>query len=82
MNVIPATSVNLPLGGEINELSISVNPFLLFPDSITITWKVTGSTISREGTIELPKSVIDNWGTDDTIVKNYVLQILGLTEMI
>jgi len=82
MNINPTTTVNLPLGGEVNELTISVNPFNLFPDTISVTWKVTGATITREGTIELPETIVDNWGTDDTIVKDYVLQTLGLTEII
>jgi hypothetical protein len=80
MNINPTTSVNLPLSSEVNELTISVNPFDLFPNTISVTWKVSGPTITREGLIELPKIIVDTWGTDDTIVKDYVLTQLGLTE--
>lgn len=80
MNIQPTTSVNTPLGGEVNQLEITVNPFTLFPTNITVTWKVIGESISKEGIIVLPQSVVDQWGTDDTIVKDYVLTELGLTE--
>jgi hypothetical protein len=80
MNIQPTDSVNLPLGGEINQLEIIVNPFPLFPSNITVTWKVIGPFISKEGTIILPQSIVDAWGTDDTVVKEYVLTELGLTE--
>lgn len=80
MNIQPTTSVNTPLGGEVNQLEITVNPFTLFPTNISVTWKVIGDFISKEGVIVLPQSIVDVWGTDDTVVKDYVLTQLGLTE--
>lgn len=80
MNIQPTTSVNTPLGGEVNQLEITVNPFILFPTNISVTWKVIGDSISKEGVIVLPQSIVDVWGTDDTVVKDYVLTQLGLTE--
>jgi hypothetical protein len=80
MNIIPTNYVQLPLGGTVNKLEISINPFSLFPTEITVIWRVTGENLSKEGTIVLPQSLIDQWGVDDTIVKNYVLQQLNLTE--
>jgi len=80
MNIQPTTSVNNPLGGEVNRLEITVNSFTLFPSSINITWKVTGQSVSKEGILTLPQSIVDQWGTDDTIVKNYVLAQLQLVE--
>lgn len=82
MNIQPTTSVSFPLGGEVNQLDIVVNPFGLFPSDVSVTWKVFGDTTSKTGVIILPQSIIDVWGTDDTVVKDYVLNQLGLTEII
>lgn len=82
MNIQPTTSVSLPLNGEVNQLEITVNPFNLFPSQITITWKVIGDTITKEGIIVLPQNIVDAWGTDDTIVENYVLFELGLVKTV
>jgi hypothetical protein len=79
MNVNPTSYVQLPLGGEINTLEITVQSFLLFPTTISVNWAVTGESVRREGTMTLPQSIVDQWGTDDTIVQNYVLQELNLT---
>lgn len=80
MNITPTVYVRLPLGGVVDTLDISVNPFTLFSDKITVTWKVIGSGASKEGTLILPIEVVSSWGTDDNVVKNYVLQELGLFE--
>jgi hypothetical protein len=82
MNIQPTTSVSFPLNGEANQLDIVVNPFTLFPSEISVTWKVYGSSTSKEGIIILPQHIVDAWGTDDTVVKEYVLFQLGLTEII
>ena len=80
MKIQPVQSVQLPLLGTVDNLEIRVNSFPLFPSSIEVFWKVSGETASKEGTITLPQDVVDAWGTDDTIVKDYVLQQLGLVE--
>jgi hypothetical protein len=80
MNIQPTTSVSLPLNGEVNQLEITVDPFNLFPSQITVTWKVTGATVGKEGTIVLPQHILDAWGTDDTVVEEYVLFELGLVK--
>jgi len=82
MNIETTTSVNFPLDGEANKIDINVNSFGLFPSEISVTWKVYGDTASKSGVIVLPQSIVDVWGTDDTVVKDYVLQQLGLTEII
>jgi hypothetical protein len=81
MNIQPTNSVSFPLEGEVNQLEITTNPFTLFPSHVSVTWKVSGNTTSKKGIIVLPKSIVDVWGTDDTVVKDYVLQQLGLTEI-
>ena len=82
MQITPTDFVQLPLDGTATELEIIVQPFPLFPTSISVFWKVSGTDVSKEGSIVLPQSIIDQWGTDDTIVKDYVLQQLNLTEAI
>lgn len=80
MKIQATQSVQLPLLGIVDTLEIRVNPFDLFPTYIEVVWKVSGDTLSKEGTLILPQDIINAWGTDDTIVKDYVLQQLGLIE--
>jgi|688.fasta_scaffold1457150_2 hypothetical protein len=82
MNIQPTTSVSFPLNGEVNQLEIITNAFTLFPSEISVTWRVFGDTVSKDGVIILPQYIVDSWGTDDTVVKDYVLFQLGLTEVI
>ena len=81
MQITPTEFVQLPLDGTATELEIIVQPFPLFPTEITIFWKVSGATVTKEGVISLPQSIIDAWGVDDTIVETYVLQQLDLTKV-
>lgn len=80
MNIQPTNYLQLPLENEANQLDITINSFPLFPSEITVCWKLSGEAISKEGTMVLPQSIIDVWGTDDTIVENYVLQELNLVK--
>ena len=80
MKIQETQSVQLPLLGTVDNLEIRVNSFPLFPSSIEVFWKVSGEEISKEGTITLPQELVSTWGTDDTVVKNYVLEQLGLIE--
>lgn len=78
MNIQPTSYVQLPLESQADQLDITVNPFSLFPNEITVSWKLYGESISKEGNMVLPQSIIDVWGTDDTVVQDYVLQQLDL----
>lgn len=80
MKIQATQSVQLPLLGTVNNLEIRVNSFPLFPTSIEVIWQVSGETLIKEGTITLPAEIVSAWGTDDNVVKNYVLQQLGLVE--
>ena len=82
MNIQPTSNLQIQLEGVATNLEITVNAFSLFPSSIDVNWNVYGEGFSKSGTITLPQSIIDQWGTDDTIVKNYVLQELNLTEVV
>jgi hypothetical protein len=81
MQIVPTEFVQLPLDGTANQLEIIVQPFPLFSTQVSVFWKVSGPTVSKEGIISLPQSIIDNWGVDDIIVENYILQQLDLTKV-
>lgn len=80
MKITPTEYVQLPLQGVANELTITVNAFTIFPANIDVTWRIEGPQVSKEGVIRLPQHIVDQWGTDDTVVKDYVLSQLNLTE--
>jgi hypothetical protein len=81
MNITPTQFVQVPLEGTATNLDIVVQPFLLFPNQIEVRWTVYGEGFSKSGTMVLPQSIVDQWGVDDTIVQNYVLQQLNLTQV-
>ena len=80
MQITPTSFLQLPLEKEVNQLDIVINPFRLFPSEITVNWVVTGDDYSKTGTMTLPQSIIDAWGTDDTVVETYVLEQLNLSK--
>lgn len=80
MQIIPTNYVQVPLDGTATELEIRVESFPLFPNEINVFWKVSGDSTSKEGVMTLPQVIVDQWGTDDTIVEAYVLQQLNLTK--
>jgi len=80
MKIQETQSVQLPLSGIVNNLQITVKPFPLFPSSIEVIWQVSGDTVLKEGVMALPRELINAWGTDDTIIQDYVLAQLGLVE--
>lgn len=80
MQIVPTNFVQLPLDGTADTLEIIVQPFPLFPTSVSVFWKVSGLDTSKEGVITLPAELIAEWGIDDTIVEMYVLQQLDLTK--
>ncbi len=82
MQIVPTNFVQLPLDGTADTIEIIVQPFSLYPTSVNVFWKVSGINTSKEGIIVIPQSIVDLWGTDDSVVKNYVLQELNLTEAI
>lgn len=80
MKIQQTQFVQLPLLGIVDNLEITVNSFSLFPTTIEVLWKISGPTVTKEGSIKLPNGIVTSWGTDDTIIKDYVLQQLGLIE--
>ena len=82
MNIQPTQFVQVPLGGTASGIDILVSSFPLFPAEIEIKWTVYGEGFSKTGSMILPESIVDQWGTDDSVVKNYVLQQLNLAELV
>jgi len=80
MKITPTNFIQLPLDGIATNLEITVNSFQLFPSSIEVGWSISGDGICRTGILTLPQSIVDSWGTDDTVVKDYVLAQLNLSE--
>lgn len=60
-------------------LDIQVMPFPLFPSTLEVSYVLRGETGNLSGRLELPESVVADWGTDDTVVLNYVVGQLGVT---
>lgn len=82
MNIQPTRSITYPMGSEVNQLEITINPFTLFPLNVTATWRVSGEGTSINGTLPIPQEKVQQWGTDDTIIESYVLSQLGLTKTV
>lgn len=81
MKIIPSKYVQTPLGVSADSLDIRVERFALFSREIKVSWSLYGKdTLIKQGFVTLPESLVSNWGTDDTVVKNYVLDQLNLTE--
>lgn len=69
-----------PLGWVINSLEVTVNSFPLFPDTVEVFWKLSGDdNKSFEGNMTIPHEVVLNWGTDDSVLEDYVITQLNLT---
>lgn len=74
-NIIP---LNIPTVGVVDKLQILVIGFNLFPTSITVYYKLLSESKSIDGNLDLPSEVIAMWGTDDSVVLNYVVGELGV----
>lgn len=75
MKIIP---INVPIKGVVDTLSIHVNSFELFPSSVEVYYVLSGENGRLRGNLEIPADVVDQWGTDDTIIVDYVLNRLGV----
>jgi len=71
-----------PLDGDINTLQVFVSSFPLFPDTVEVRWVLTGDNILREGFLTIPHEVVLEWGTDDSVIEDYVLLQLNLTRQV
>jgi len=78
-NIQPTNSFTYPLTWTIDTLEVNVNSFPLFPDTVEVLWKLSGSGFTKEGSLIIPHEVVLEWGTDDSVLENYVISQLNLT---
>lgn len=75
--------VEIPTKGTAVSLDVTVLSFKLNSESGSSYYKLSsesGQTL-LEGNLNIPSSVFLNWGTDDSIVLDYVLSELKLVAM-
>jgi hypothetical protein len=77
-NLQPTNVITYPLNWEAKTIDITINAFPLFPDTVEVFWKINGDSDSFSGSVTIPHDVVLEWGTDDTVIQNYVLNILNL----
>ena len=80
INLQPTNIITYPLNWEAKSIEITINAFKLFPDIVEVFWKINGDSTSFSGSTTVPNEIISKWGTDDSIIKDYVLNQLGLLE--
>jgi hypothetical protein len=78
-NIQSQTTFTYPLGWEITSIEVSVNSFPLFPDTVEALWTLTGVDKTFSGSMIIPHEVVLNWGTDDSVLEDYVIAQLNLT---
>jgi len=82
VTINPTNKFQYPLDSDINTLQVFVSSFPLFPDTVEVKWVLTGDSVIREGFITIPHEVVLEWGTDDSVIEDYVLLQLNLTRQV
>lgn len=77
-NLQPTNVITYPLNWDVKSIEITINAFPLFPDTVEVFWKLIGDTDSFSGSTTIPNSVVSQWGVDDSVIQNYVLEKLNL----
>ena len=72
-NIQPTHEFTYPLTWDITTLEVTVKAFSLFPDTVEVVWKLSGLGGSQEGTMTIPHEVVEVWGTDDSVLEDYVI---------
>jgi len=81
-NIQPTNTFTYPLGWNIDSLEVTVNSFPLFPDTVEVFWKLIGDDKTFEGSMIIPHEIVLQWGTDDSVLEDYVIAQLNLTRAI
>lgn len=81
-NIQSTNTFIYPLGWNINSLEVTVNSFPLFPDTVEALWTLSGEDKTFSGSMIIPHEVVLQWGTDDTVLEDYVISQLNLTRAI
>ena len=78
-NIQPTNTFTYPLDWDVTSLEVTVNSFPLFPDTVEALWKLSGQDRSFSGSITIPHEIVLQWGTDDSVLEDYVISQLNLT---
>jgi len=77
-------SVVIPTKGTAKYLDVKVLSFDISPtDGIILYWSVhdENGLMLLEGNMNFPQEQYDSWGTDDSVVSDWVMTELGFTEV-
>jgi hypothetical protein len=77
-NLQPTNVITYPLNWDAKSIEITINAFPLFPDTVEVFWKLIGDSDSFSGSTTIPNSVVSQWGVDDSVIQDYVLEKLNL----
>jgi len=77
-NLQPTNVITYPLNWDAKSIEITINAFPLFPDTVEVFWKLIGDSNSFSGSMVIPNSIVSEWGVDDSVIQNYVLEQLNL----
>lgn len=78
-NIQSTNQFTYPLPWNIEKIKITVNTFPLFPDTVEVFWELIGGDFSKEGSMIIPHEIVLQWGTDDSVLEDYVIAQLNLT---
>jgi hypothetical protein len=78
-NIQSTNKFTYPLQWNIEKLNVTVNTFPLFPETVEVFWELIGGDFSKEGTMIIPQEIVSQWGTNDSILEDYVIEQLNLT---
>ena len=81
-NIQPTQEFTYPLTWDITTLEVTVKSFPLFPNTVEVVWRLYGEGGSQEGTMTIPNEIVLEWGTDDSILENYVISQLNLIRIV
>lgn len=82
--MIQINSVVIPTKGTAKYLDVKVLSFDISPtDGIILYWSVhdENGLMLLEGNMNFPQEQYDSWGTDDSVVSDWVMTELGFTEV-
>lgn len=82
--MIHINSVVIPTKGTAKYLDVKVLSFDISPtDGIILYWSVhdENGLMLLEGNMNFPQEQYDSWGTDDSVVSDWVMTELGFTEV-
>jgi hypothetical protein len=66
--------------GEANKMDITVIPFLLGSETTSLSVNIKNDEkIFESKKLDIPQDIYESWGTDDSIIIEWVCEELGLT---